>query len=78
MVCFLESTKLTVALCILLAVGGIAGSLLYQGNTAFGKQGPFNVFRSPLFLLPTGLLVVNILFCVAKRLGSMPFSLPRT
>ena len=78
MVRFLESTKLTVALCLLLAAGGIAGSLLYQGNTAFGKQGPFNVFRSPLFLLPAGLLVLNILFCAAKRLGSMPFSLPRT
>lgn len=78
MVRFLSSTKLTVAICLALAAGGIAGSLLYQGNTAFGKQGSFNVFRSPLFLAPAALLVVNILFCAGKRIGSLPFSLPRT
>ena len=75
---FLASTKLAVALCLVLAAGGIAGSLLYQGNTAFGKQSPFNVFRSPVFLVPAGLLVVNILFCAWNRLGSLPLSSPRT
>ena len=75
---FLSSTKLTIALCLLLAVGGIAGSLLYQGNTAFGKPSTFNVFRSPLFLVPAGLLVLNILFCVIPRLREMPAGKPRT
>jgi hypothetical protein len=65
-------------LCLVLAGGGIAGSLLYQGNTAFGKQSPFNIFRSPVFLVPAGLLVVNIFFCAWKRLGSLPFYSPRT
>jgi hypothetical protein len=75
---FLSSTKLTIALCLLLAAGGIAGSLLYQGNTAFGKPSTFNVFRSPLFLVPAGLLVLNILFCVIPRLWEMPAGKPRT
>jgi len=74
----LGSTKLTIALCLLLAAGGIAGSLLYQGNTAFGKPSAFNVFRSPLFLVPAGLLVLNILFCVIPRLREMPAGKPRT
>jgi len=75
---FLSSTKLTIALCLLLAAGGIAGSLLYRGNTAFAKPSTFNVFRSPLFLLPAGLLVLNILFCVVPRLRVMPAANPRT
>jgi hypothetical protein len=75
---FLSSTKLAVALCLILAAGGIAGSLLYQGNTAFEKQGPFNVFRSPVFLVPAGLLVLNILFCAGKRLASLSFGKART
>lgn len=74
----LSSTKLTVALCLLLAGGGIAGSLLYRGNTAFAKPSTFNVFRSPFFLLPAGLLVLNILFCVVPRLREMPAAKPRT
>jgi hypothetical protein len=74
----LGSTKLTVALCLLLAAGGVAGSLLYQGNTAFGKPSAFNVFRSPLFLLPAVLLVLNVLFCVIPRLREMPAAKPRT
>jgi len=75
---FLSSTKLTIVLCLVLAGGGIAGSLLYQGNTAFGKPSTFNVFRSPLFLAPAGLLVLNILFCVIPRLRKMPAGKPRT
>ncbi len=78
MVRFLGSTKLAIALCLLLAAGGIAGSLLYQGNTAFGKPSAFNIFRSPLFLLPAGLLFLNILFCVVPRLREMPAAKPRT
>jgi hypothetical protein len=74
----LGSTKLTIALCLLLAGGGIAGSLLYQGNTAIGKPSTFNVFRSPLFLVPAALLVLNILFCVIPRLREMPAGKPRT
>ncbi|OYV74551.1 MAG: hypothetical protein B7Z74_02045 [Deltaproteobacteria bacterium 21-66-5] len=62
MIRLLGSTKLTIVLCLLLAAGGIAGSLLYQGNTSFGKPSTFDVFRSPLFLVPAGLLVLNILF----------------
>jgi hypothetical protein len=78
MIRFLGSTKLTIALCLVLAAGGIAGSLLYQGNTAYGKPSTFNVFRSPLFLVPAGLLVLNILFCVIPRLREMPAGKPRT
>ncbi len=78
MIRLLGSTKLTIALCLLLAAGGIAGSLLYQGNTAFGKPSTFNVFRSPLFLVPAGLLVLNVLFCVIPRLREMPAAKPRT
>lgn len=78
MIRLLGSTKLTIALCLVLAAGGIAGSLLYQGNTAFGKPATFNVFRSPLFLVPAGLLVLNILFCVIPRLREMPAGSPRT
>jgi len=78
MVRFFGSTKLTVLLCLLLSAGGIAGSLLYRGNTAFGKPPAFNVFRSPLFLVPAGLLVVNVLFCVVPRLREMPVRRPRT
>ncbi len=78
MVRLLGSTKLTIVLCLLLAAGGIAGSLLYRGNTAFGKPSTFNIFRSPLFLIPAGLLVPNVLFCVIPRLRKMPASRPRT
>ncbi len=74
----LSSSKLTIALCLVLAAGGIAGSLLYRGNTAFGKISTFNVFRSPLFLVPAGLLVLNILFCAVPRLREMPASKART
>ena len=73
----LGSTKLTIALCLFLAAGGIAGSLLYQGNTVFGKPSTFNIFRSPLFLVPAALLVLNILFCVIPRLREMPAGKPR-
>jgi hypothetical protein len=75
---FLSSTKLAVALCLLLAAGGVAGSLLYQGNTAFGKSPAFNVFRSPFFLVPACLLAVNVLFCAGSRLRKMPAGEPRT
>ncbi|MBM2828069.1 MAG: hypothetical protein HW408_601, partial [Actinobacteria bacterium] len=78
MIRILKSTKLAVVLCLVLSAGGIAGSLLYQGNTAFGKQGPYNVFRSPLFLVPACLLILNIFFCAWSRLASMPLSGPRT
>lgn len=78
MVRFLSSTKLTIALCLVLAAAGAAGSLLYEGNTAFGKTGTFNVFRSPVFLAPAGLLIVNILVCAARRLASSSPRAPRT
>ena len=74
----LSSTKLTIALCLLLSAGGVAGSLLYKGNTSFGKASTFNVFRSPFFLVPAALLVLNILFCVVPRLREMPAGKPRT
>jgi hypothetical protein len=63
----LASTKLTVILCLVLAACGIAGSILYRGNTAVDGRGTFNIFRSPLFLAPAGLLVLNILSCAWKR-----------
>ena len=75
---FLSSTTLTIVLCLLLAAGGIAGSLLYQGNTASGRPSSFNVFRSPFFLLPAALLVLNILFCAGSRLRKMPAGESRT
>jgi hypothetical protein len=70
MIRFLSSTKLAVALCLVLAAEGVAGSFLYKGNTAFAGQGPFNLFRSALFLAPAALLVVNILVCAGRRLGA--------
>ena len=78
MIRLLGSTNLTVALCLLLAAGGIAGSLLYQGNTAYGKPPAFNVFRSPLFLAPAALLAINVCFCVIPRLRRMPARNPRS
>jgi len=78
MIRLLGSTKLTISLCLLLAAGGAAGSLLYQGNTAFGKVSTFNVFRSPFFLVPAALLVINVLSCVIPRLREMPAGKPRT
>ena len=48
MVRFLSSTKLTVALCLILAAEGAAGSILYRGNTAFEEPGPFALFQSPI------------------------------
>lgn len=75
---FLSSTKLAVALCLVLAAGGVAGSLLYQGNTAFDKPSMFNVFRSPLFLAPAGLLVLNVLVCAGTRLSAMRAGASRT
>ena len=78
MIRLLRSTNLTIALCLLLAAGGVAGSVLYRGNTAFGKPSAFNVFRSPLFLVPAALLACNVLFCVVPRLRGMPAGKPRT
>lgn len=78
MVRFLSSTKLTVALCLLLAAGGVAGSLLYYGNTSFARPSPFNIFRSPLFLVPGALLFLNILFCAGTRLRILPLPRLRT
>ncbi len=79
MVRFLASTKLAIALCLVLAVLGIAGSLLYYGNTAFERQqGAFHLFRSPLFLVPSGLLLLNILVCAGSRLPSMRASSGKT
>lgn len=70
MIRFFSSTKLAVALCLVLAAEGVVGSILYKGNTAFSGQGPFNIFRSPLFLAPAALLVVNILVCAGRRLSA--------
>ncbi len=70
MIRFLSSTRLALAMCLVLAAEGVAGSLLYKGNTAFEGQGPFNLFRSPLFLVPAALLVVNILVCAGRRLAA--------
>ncbi len=68
MIRLLSSTELAVALCLVLAAEGVAGSLLYKGNTAIGGQGAFNLFRSPVFLVPAALLVLNILVCAGRRL----------
>ncbi len=78
MVRFLSSTKLAVALCLVLSAEGIAGSLLYRGNTEIAVRGAFNIYRSPLFLVPAGLLVLNILFCLGKRIPSLPPKSART
>ncbi len=78
MVRFLSSTKLTVALCLLLSAEGAAGSILYRGNTAFGEPGAFALFRSPLFLAPAVLLLLNILFCAGSRLRALSFRRRRT
>ncbi len=78
MVRFLSSTKLAIALCLILAAGGAAGSFLYEGNTAFGRAGSFNVFRSPVFLAPAALLIVNIVFCAIRRLAASPAGAPGT
>ena len=78
MVRFLSSTKLTIALCLILAAGGVAGSFLYEGNTAFGRAGTFNVFRSPVFLVPAVLLIINILVCGIRRLASSSAGAART
>ncbi|MGE5246788.1 MAG: hypothetical protein ACM3L8_00455, partial [Verrucomicrobiota bacterium] len=69
MIRFLSSTRLAVALCLVLAAEGVAGSLLYKGNTAFAGRGPFNLFRSPVFLVPAALLVLNIVVCAGRRLA---------
>ncbi|GAB4369947.1 MAG: hypothetical protein Kow00128_16610 [Deltaproteobacteria bacterium] len=78
MVRFLSSTKLTVAICLLLALEGAAGSILYRGNTAFGEPGAFALFRSPLFLAPVALLLLNILVCAGTRLKTLSFRARRT
>ena len=78
MVRFLSSTKLTVALCLLLSAEGVAGSLLYRGNTAQGAGGAFHLFRSPLFLVPAALLLLNILFCGGSRLRTLSARSPRS
>jgi len=78
MVRFLSSTKLTVALCLILASEGAAGSILYRGNTAFGDPGAFALFRSPFFLAPVSLLFLNILFCAGSRLRTLSFRHRRT
>jgi len=78
MVRFLSSTKLTVALCLILAAEGAAGSILYRGNTAFEEPGPFALFQSPFFLVPGFLLFLNILFCAGSRLRTLSFRRRRT
>jgi len=78
MVRFLSSTKLTVALCLILAAEGAAGSILYRGNTSFGEPGAFALFRSPLFLVPAFLLLLNILFCAGSRLRTLSVRNTRT
>src|SRR5512145_1170021 len=70
MIRFLSSTRLAVALCLVLAAESVAGSVLYKGNTAFAGQGAFNLFRSPVFLVPVALLVVNIAVCAGRRLAA--------
>ncbi len=70
MIRILSSTKLAIILCLVVAAGGAAGSLLYKGNTAFDGTGTFNVFRSPVFLVPAGLLILNIAVCAVRRLAS--------
>src|SRR5512139_2112908 len=77
MIRFFSSTKLAVTLCLVLAAEGVAGSLLYKGNTAFAGQGAFNLFRSPIFLVPAVLLVVNILVCAGSRLAARAFGTRR-
>lgn len=74
----LASTKLAIALLLVLASVGIAGSLLYRGNTAAGRFGAFNVFRSPLFVVPALLLAVNIAFCASRRIARAPRGVLRT
>ncbi len=65
---FLSSTRLAIALCLILAGGGIAGSLLYNGNTAASTRGSGNLFHSPVFLAPAFLLIVNVACCTFTRL----------
>jgi hypothetical protein len=73
----LASTRLTILLCLVLAAAAVAGSLLYRGNTAFADRGPFDVFRSPFFLLPAALLAANVTACTILHLrerGNAPLS----
>ncbi len=65
---FLSSTRLAIALCLILAAGGIAGSVLYNGNTAASTRGSGNLFHSPVFLLPAFLLILNVACCAFTRL----------
>jgi hypothetical protein len=63
------STKLVVFLCMILAGEAIIGSLLYRGDTAFEDGLGFNIYASPLFLVPTALLMINIFLCILKRVA---------
>ena len=70
---FLSSTRLTIFLCLVLAGGGIAGSLLYNGNTAASTRGGGNLFHSPVFLFPALLLILNVGCCAFTRLRAGVF-----
>lgn len=70
---FLSSTRLTIALCLVLAAVGIAGSFLYGGNTAVEQRGVGGLFHSPLFVVPSFLLLLNVGVCVFSKLRAGAF-----
>jgi len=65
---YFSSTKLTIFLIIILAGESVVGSFLYTGDTLPSGQGGVRVFSSPFFVVPSLLLVVNILFCSLERI----------
>ncbi|HEY3490269.1 MAG TPA: right-handed parallel beta-helix repeat-containing protein [Candidatus Deferrimicrobiaceae bacterium] len=70
---FLSSTRLTIALCLVLAALGAVGAFLYTGATSFASQGSINLYRSPLFLAPALLLALNVACCAFTRLRTGQF-----
>jgi cytochrome c biogenesis protein ResB len=81
---FLRSVKLAITLILIIAALSIVGTLIAQGRgqaSYFHQYGGFwaqviltlgldGLFRSPLFLVPAGLLFINLSVCTVDRLVS--------
>jgi cytochrome c biogenesis protein len=79
---FFSSVKLTLALLILLALSAVLGTVIPQQEAAetfagrlnpgmlslFHKLQLFDIFHSPLFMILTGLLSINLVVCSLNRL----------
>jgi hypothetical protein len=70
---FLAATRLTVLLCLALALVGAAGSVLYEGSTAAASRGAASLFRSAWFLVPSLLLLLNVAACVFSKLRARAY-----